>query len=116
MRGLKTVVGEISCNRAGLEAEFSNAKIELEGSRANISRLVVDNASQASRMEELAEKLRWEEVERRKLHNMVQELKGNIRVFCRVRPLLGEEAANGKKITHIVIGSEKSVGYENNKL
>ena len=25
---------------------------------------------------------------RRKLHNMVQELKGNIRVFCRVRPLL----------------------------
>ena len=25
---------------------------------------------------------------RRKLHNMVQELKGNIRIFCRVRPLL----------------------------
>ena len=25
---------------------------------------------------------------RRKLHNMVQELKGNIRVFCRVRPVL----------------------------
>ena len=24
----------------------------------------------------------------RKLHNMVQELKGNIRVFCRVRPVL----------------------------
>jgi len=107
VRGLKTVVGEMTCNRAGLEAEFSSAKIELEGSRANISRLVVDNASQAARMEELAEKLRWEEVERRKLHNMVQELKGNIRVFCRVRPLLGEEAANGKKITHIVIGSEK---------
>jgi len=107
VRGLKTVVGEMTCNRAGLEAEFSSVKIELEGSRANISRLVVDNASQAARMEELAEKLRWEEVERRKLHNMVQELKGNIRVFCRVRPLLGEEAANGKKITHIVIGSEK---------
>merc|ERR1719316_2367914 len=25
--------------------------------------------------------------ERRKLHNQVQELKGNIRVYCRVRPL-----------------------------
>ena len=28
---------------------------------------------------------------RRKLHNSVMELKGNIRVFCRVRPLLAEE-------------------------
>ena len=27
--------------------------------------------------------LRWEETERRRLHNIIQELKGNIRVFCR---------------------------------
>ncbi|KAK2791814.1 kinesin-like nuclear fusion protein [Onygenales sp. PD_12] len=37
------------------------------------------------------DKLRKEETLRRKLHNQVQELKGNIRVFCRVRPLLGGE-------------------------
>ncbi|KAL2861106.1 putative kinesin family protein (KlpA) [Aspergillus lucknowensis] len=37
------------------------------------------------------EKLRKEETLRRKLHNQVQELKGNIRVFCRVRPTLGAE-------------------------
>jgi kinesin family member C1 len=36
--------------------------------------------------EECMEKLRKEETLRRKLHNQVQELKGNIRVFCRVRP------------------------------
>jgi kinesin family member C1 len=35
---------------------------------------------------ECMEKLRKEETLRRKLHNQVQELKGNIRVFCRVRP------------------------------
>ncbi|XP_053302228.1 kinesin-like protein KIFC1 [Pleuronectes platessa] len=29
------------------------------------------------------------EMERRRLHNAIQELKGNIRVFCRVRPLVG---------------------------
>lgn len=29
--------------------------------------------------------------ERRKLHNLVQELRGNIRVYCRVRPLLNRE-------------------------
>ncbi|KAJ5773789.1 hypothetical protein N7457_008685 [Penicillium paradoxum] len=37
------------------------------------------------------EKLRREETLRRKLHNQVQELKGNIRVFCRVRPALNSE-------------------------
>ncbi|KAH8427100.1 putative kinesin family protein (KlpA) [Aspergillus melleus] len=37
------------------------------------------------------EKLRKEETLRRKLHNQVQELKGNIRVFCRVRPSLNDE-------------------------
>ncbi|KLJ08790.1 kinesin family member C1 [Blastomyces silverae] len=37
------------------------------------------------------DKLRKEETLRRKLHNQVQELKGNIRVFCRVRPLLDSE-------------------------
>lgn len=36
-------------------------------------------------------KLQTGETLRRKLHNMVQELKGNIRVFCRVRPLLSTE-------------------------
>lgn len=40
------------------------------------------------------EKLRKEETLRRKLHNQVQELKGNIRVFCRVRPPLNSEPAS----------------------
>ena len=44
--------------------------------------------------EELAkEKLFLAETVRRKLHNQLQELKGNIRVFCRVRPLLEDEAS-----------------------
>lgn len=37
--------------------------------------------------QECEDKLRKEETIRRKLHNQVQELKGNIRVFCRVRPM-----------------------------
>ena len=46
------------------------------------------------------EKLRAEESLRRKLHNQVQELKGNIRVFCRVRPPLGTEAINAAEIKY----------------
>lgn len=41
---------------------------------------------------ETNEKLRKEETLRRKLHNQVQELKGNIRVYCRVRPSIEAEA------------------------
>lgn len=37
-------------------------------------------------------KLITEEALRRKLHNQVQDLKGNIRVYCRVRPLLASES------------------------
>ncbi|KAJ3031084.1 kinesin-like nuclear fusion protein, partial [Rhizophlyctis rosea] len=45
----------------------------------------------------LESKVREEESIRRKLHNTIQELKGNIRVFCRVRPPLEaeKEAADG---------------------
>ena len=46
----------------------------------------MQNAIQAAA--EAMDKLRTEETLRRKLHNQVQELKGNIRVFCRVRPSL----------------------------
>ena len=56
------------------------------------------------------EKMRWGETERRRLHNMVLELKGNIRVFCRMRPLLGEERqAAGGDIKHVKIISEKNM-------
>ncbi|KAK3062771.1 hypothetical protein LTS18_003400 [Coniosporium uncinatum] len=44
------------------------------------------------------EKLRAEETLRRKLHNQVQELKGNIRVFCRVRPTLAVDDQEPAKI------------------
>jgi kinesin family protein C1 len=40
---------------------------------------------------ELDEQCRQDEITRRYLHNLVQELKGNIRVFCRIRPNLAKE-------------------------
>ncbi|RMD42569.1 hypothetical protein DV735_g2543, partial [Chaetothyriales sp. CBS 134920] len=45
------------------------------------------------------ERLHKEERLRRKLHNQVQELKGNIRVFCRVRPQNQEGEEECAKIT-----------------
>ena len=43
------------------------------------------------KVSESSEKLNAGELLRRKLHNKIQELKGNIRVYCRVRPFLDSE-------------------------
>merc|ERR1719369_1455151 len=115
--GLKTSIAELSSSRAGIEASLAGTKTALEAARHQILTLKAESerksediqASKASR-EELQTKLRWEESERRKLHNIVQELKGNIRVFCRLRPLLGEEKeVGGDDIRHVHIVGEKSL-------
>ncbi|KAJ7230232.1 C-terminal kinesin [Mycena pura] len=57
------------------------------------------------------ESVRGEE-ERRKLHGMVMELKGNIRVFCRVRPLLtSEEESGGEDVGAQIAYPDASLPY-----
>jgi hypothetical protein len=41
-------------------------------------------------------KFRKEASERKRLHNELQDLRGNIRVFCRVRPLAPKEKDAGR--------------------
>lgn len=92
-----------SSNSVTLESTIRalKARIEfLEGGREEQSqafeRCNQDMMDAMAETEAVKEKLRREETLRRKLHNQVQELKGNIRVFCRVRPSLNSEPA-----THI---------------
>ena len=58
----------------------------------------------------MQEKQREFETERRKHLNTILELKGNIRVFCRVRPLLGGEIEKfGRDMKHLVVAGENAV-------
>ena len=114
--GLKTSVAEMSSSRAGVEASLSGTKAELENARQQIADLLQECAAKAKLIqdgldlqEEMKGKMIWGESERRRLHNQVQELKGNIRVFCRMRPLLGEEKESGEGIRHVIISSEKNM-------
>jgi kinesin family protein C1 len=105
--------------RASLEARLEQKALEclnLESSnkamKAKINFLESDNQQQSQQFvnlhqktqeavaarDEALEKLRKEETLRRKLHNEIQELKGNIRVFCRVRPVLQHEEEDPAKI------------------
>lgn len=100
---------------------MSNREARIEGLEEMLAEAV------ASR-DEIQEKLRAEETIRRKLHNQIQELKGNIRVFCRVRPVLQHEttdhetrlaeikfpdsATEGREIEFVEGKGESSLGKE----
>jgi kinesin family protein C1 len=80
-----------------LQAQISALQSTLDTGTSSISSLRLELETAQRRVEELETEAREAEGVRRKLHNMVQELKGNIRVFCRVRPVLpsdGEEEAD----------------------
>ena len=47
------------------------------------------------------------QVERRKLHNAIVELRGNIRVMCRVRPMNERESDEGSNVVQAVTGDRE---------
>ena len=85
---------------------ISNLQTSIHRLESHIKFLESDNKSQSQAFADLEartqnavriaaeanEKLIKEETLRRKLHNQVQELKGNIRVFCRARPPLESDS------------------------
>lgn len=102
---LRDQISTCATNATTLESSMAamKAKIDfLEGNNQQQSQAFADlhkRMQEAVEQEQIAkEKLIVEETLRRKLHNQVQELKGNIRVFCRVRPSLEGEADEAAKI------------------
>jgi kinesin family protein C1 len=85
--GQITMTAEVST----LRGQNDSLKSELEQRKTSMVEMkdMVDKADE--RVKEIQEDLRAAETIRRKLHNQVQELKGNIRVFARVRPAIGSE-------------------------
>lgn len=109
--GLREKLSEAAANGTTLEASKAAMKEKidfLESNNQQQSQAFEDlhkRMQAAIEQESIAkEKLRVEETLRRKLHNQVQELKGNIRVFCRVRPTLGGEVDEMAKIEFPDVG------------
>lgn len=84
-------ISTMSC--AKMEQDLKIESLHVDASKANqqIAELKKTIESQSNELVELEKQAREDAAMRRKLHNEVQELKGNIRVFCRVRPLLKHE-------------------------
>lgn len=73
------------------DASFEQQKQEGAGYLSTVKDL-------QARLAEAEHQLHEGELLRRKLHNTIQELKGNIRVFCRVRPVLPDDEESGSEI------------------
>lgn len=91
--GLQTQLGLASANNLTLEAENQAMKEKIKFLESDSQAQSQSFNDLHKRMQDAIEaadrandKLRQEETLRRKLFNQVQELKGNIRVMCRVRP------------------------------
>ncbi|XP_066579972.1 kinesin-like protein KIFC1 [Amia ocellicauda] len=102
--------------RDSLESELHNVQAQLAVQGSVLTHCQGDLAQSRElasqlqqRVEELTEQLHCGEMERRKLHNTIQELKGNIRVFCRVRPLLTGDGSTGMEHIELPAQDNKTV-------
>jgi kinesin family protein C1 len=102
-----TQIREVLASRANQKAQTESvetvekmAKLtgEIEIMRRRMTEMLADRDAQGSvatgRIRELEDRLRTEEIARRKLHNVIQELRGNVRVFARVRPFLPNDGVS----------------------
>ncbi|CDF32880.1 Kinesin [Chondrus crispus] len=78
-----------AADRQVAEGKFAELQREAASRVESLERDLQEK--QSSTIEILETQAREDAAMRRKLHNAIQELKGNIRVFCRVRPLLPKE-------------------------
>ncbi|KAI5073052.1 hypothetical protein GOP47_0011844 [Adiantum capillus-veneris] len=85
----------------GLREQIILANAKLQMAESTVVQHQHEGAEQKAIMEDLQQQLseaeqriREGDILRRKLHNTILELKGNVRVFCRVRPLLPEDESS----------------------
>lgn len=88
----------------GARSDLTQAMVQAQNVRAARADISILTAARDQLLSELAharalglpeEELHPAELQRRKLHNAIQDLKGQVRVFCRMRPLNDAEKSRG---------------------
>ncbi|MCO5571946.1 hypothetical protein L7F22_025697 [Adiantum nelumboides] len=92
---------------AALRTQIGSQKDEIQGLQGRIQELEAANRLLQNTNLHLESELREAESLRRKLHNEVQELRGNIRVFARVRPSVKNDANNSTSLASIRFPNER---------
>lgn len=82
-----------SAEKQMLDLQLEELQSLIKGKEAAIQSKDERLTAMESEYENTLQKYQTEVKERRRIFNMLQEVRGNIRVFCRVRPLLAAELA-----------------------
>ncbi|CAH1253064.1 KIFC3 [Branchiostoma lanceolatum] len=103
--GLEQELKEVTKERDGLQADLKKKEAELDnlGVAAKQGLEAMEKAEQLEKEvkkltaenKTLTENYNSERVLRKKYYNMVEDMKGKIRVYCRARPLSGSELERG---------------------
>ena len=88
-----------------------NAQIGVlqEKLKAEENRNEANGLANQQKVLKLEQQLREGQAERRRMHNTIQELRGNVRVFARVRPFLPDDGVSDDEEPHIFPKSETSL-------
>ncbi|GMI82773.1 MALECTIN DOMAIN KINESIN 2 [Hibiscus trionum] len=76
-------------------SQLSNKAHDCAASIPELNKMISAVQALVAQSEDLKLKLNEEQAIRKKLHNQIEEAKGNIRVFCRCRPFSNYEASAG---------------------
>lgn len=87
LASVKSLFSSQQSEISNLKSGISDAKLRLENMKKSIDNKSLTYENISSSITEINDTLANQEYERRYLHNKLQELKGNIRVFCRIRPV-----------------------------
>ena len=103
----QTNIAELSAANTTLEAKINSLRSHVEFLESDSKAQSDSFSNMEARLqealkiaEEAKQKLMKEETERRVLFNKYQELKGNIRVMCRVRPALDESEGDEANMSY----------------
>merc|ERR1719215_1213329 len=95
-----------------LRGEVAVLKEQLKNSHAKAAEM---EATLNEKICSLEEKIREREALRRRLHNTIQELRGNVRVYARVRPFLPIDGVDDDAVACITPRDESSLSIQNEK-